>query len=120
MADFPFPACGLKIYSPPFPGEGVPMSEEDPLAALSAAAKKKYVPGRVPHTAVPGHGTHFDPRRPRQAQGNPYLVPIIIGIGLLAIGIPAGIIIANKLLQPPPPPPVTRVIIKDAPRAPDP
>jgi hypothetical protein len=69
----------------------------------------------VPSAPVPGHGYHRDPRRPYQKQGNPYLVPLIIVIGLLAVGVPAGIIIANKLLQPPPPPAKTTVII-DAPQ----
>jgi hypothetical protein len=103
-----------------FPEKEYGMSEEDPLAELSAAAKKRYVPGRLPRAAVPGHGMHSIPHRPYQKQSNPYLVPILIAIGLLAVGIPAGIIITYKLLQPPPPPPVTRVIIKDPPRTPQP
>jgi hypothetical protein len=95
------------------------MSEEDPLAQLSAVAKKRYVPGKLPKAVVPGHGYHQVPHRPRE-QSNPYLVPILIALGLLAVGIPAGVIITQKLLEPPPPPKIPKVTIIEPPRAPQP
>jgi hypothetical protein len=94
------------------------MSEEDPLAELSSAAKKRYVPGRVPRAVIPGHGVRAVPYRPGKTKSTSYVVPIVIGLGLLGAGVTAAIIIMPKLLEPPPPPPKTTVIIQETPRGP--
>jgi hypothetical protein len=91
------------------------MSEDDPLAELSAAARKKPTPSRLPPRGAypaPSMRTHHYPNKP---QPKSLLVPILIAVGILAVGVPAGIILTMKLLEPGPPPPTTHVIIKDAP-----
>ena len=87
------------------------MSEEDPLAALSAAAKKRIAPSAMPRTSFTAKAR----RPPAPKRHASYLVPLFIVLGILAIGVPAGILITMKLLQPPPPPPKIHVIIKDGP-----
>ena len=89
------------------------MNEDDPLEELSAAARKK--PSRMPSRgAYPPPGamrSSYYPGRPKKSS---MLVPILIGVGILAVGVPVGIIVTMKAFEPVPEA-SRHVIIKDAP-----
>jgi hypothetical protein len=91
------------------------MSEQDPLAALSAAAAKKQtapkiaakpVPNaipapRIPASVIPAPATPRPtiPRRKKRNAKIPILVPLLIGFALLAIAVPATMLITYYVMS---------------------